>query len=290
MQELTQPILELIRLTSTDLPPDVEDSLHKALEQEQPGSAARGALETIIKNVELSRKNSTPICQDTGTPIFYVKYPGGWSTRKLHQQIEAAVVEATKRAYLRPNSVNSLTEKNTGNNLGDHYFPTVHFEEVEGDTLTIDLILKGGGCENVGAQYSLPDTKLGAGRDLAGVRKVVLNAVYQAQGQGCAPGILGVAIGGDRGSSYYASKEVLFRKMGEANPDVKLADLEKRLTDEANQLDIGPMGFGGKTTVLGTKITHLHRLPASFFVAISYMCWAYRRRRMTWKDGKASYE
>jgi fumarate hydratase class I len=290
MQDITPQILELTRITSTDLPPDAEISIHKALEQEQPGSAARGALETIIKNVELSRKNSTPICQDTGTPIFYVKYPSGWSTRILRQQIEAAVAEATRRAYLRPNSVNSLTEKNTGNNLGDHYFPTVHFEEVDGDTLTIDLLLKGGGCENVGAQYSLPNSKLGAGRDLAGVRKVVLDAVYQAQGQGCAPGILGVAIGGDRGSSYYASKETLFRKMNEANPDAKLANLEERLTNEANQLDIGPMGFGGKTTVLGTKITHLHRLPACFFVTISYMCWAYRRRRMTWKDGKASYE
>ena len=290
MQDITPQILELIRITSTDLPPDIENSIRKALEQEQPGSAARGALETIIKNVELSRKNSTPICQDTGTPIFYVKYPSDWSTRALRKQIEAAVAEATRSAYLRPNSVNSLTEKNTGNNLGDHHFPTVHFEEIEDNALTIDLLLKGGGCENVGAQYSLPNSKLGAGRDLAGVRKVVLDAVYQAQGQGCAPGILGVAIGGDRGSSYYASKETLFRKLDDENPETKLADLEERLTTEANQLDIGPMGFGGKTTLLGTKITHLHRLPACYFVTISYMCWAYRRRRMTWNDGKAIYE
>jgi fumarate hydratase class I len=289
MQDLTEQILELIRLAATDLPPDVEARLRKAVEQEEPGSAARGALETIIKNVELSRKDSTPICQDTGTPIFYVKYPEGWSTRKLRQQIEAATVQATKNAYLRPNSVDSLSGKNSGNNLGGDYFPTVHFEEVEGDTLTIDLILKGGGCENVGAQYSLPDTSLGAGRDLAGVRKVVLDAVHRAQGQGCAPGILGVAIGGDRGSSYYASKEVLFQKMGEANPNTELETLEDRLTDEANQLGIGPMGFGGKTTVLDTKITSLNRLPASYFVTISYMCWAYRRRRMTWQDGKVTY-
>jgi hypothetical protein len=102
--------------------------------------------------------------------------------------------------------------KNSGNNLGDHYFPTVHFEEVDGGALTIELMLKGGGCENVGAQYSLPNSVLGAGRDLAGVRKVVLDAVHKAQGQGCAPGILGVAIGGDRGSSYLASKETLLRR------------------------------------------------------------------------------
>ncbi len=289
MQDLTQEILELIRLAATDLPPDVELSLRKALEQEQPGSAARGALETILTNISISRQNSTPICQDTGTPIFYVKYPEGWSTRKLRQQIEAATAEATKRSYLRPNSVDSLNGKNSGNNLGGEHFPSIHFEEVEGEALTIDLMLKGGGCENVGAQYSLPNTALGAGRDLAGVRKVVLDAVHQAQGQGCAPGILGVAIGGDRGSGYLASKETLLRKMDDANPNPELAALEERLTGEANQLGIGPMGFGGQTTVLGTKITALNRLPASYYVTISYMCWAYRRRRMTWQAGKVSY-
>ena len=219
MQDLTEPILELIRLASTDLPPDVEKSLRQAVEQEEPGSAARGALETILKNVELSRPNSTPICQDTGTPIFYVRYPEGWSTRKLRQQIETAVADGHQDTptCARTRS-NSLTGKNTGNNLGDAHFPTIHFEEVEGDALTIELMLKGGGCENVGAQYSLPDSSLGAGRDLAGVRKVVLDAVHKAQGQGCAPGILGVAIGGDRGSSYLASKEVLYPQDGRGQP------------------------------------------------------------------------
>ncbi len=290
MQDLTEPILELVRLASTDLPPDVEKSLRIAVEQEEPGSAARSALETILKNVEISRANSTPICQDTGTPIFYVHYPEGWSTRKLRAQIESAVATATQKAYLRPNSVDSLSGKNSGDNLGGAHFPTIHFEEVEGDALTIDLMLKGGGCENVGAQYSLPDSRIGAGRDLAGVRKVVLDAVHQAQGYGCAPGILGVAIGGDRGSSYLASKETLFRKLDEPSPNPELAALEERLTNEANQLGIGPMGFGGKTTMLGTKITSLNRLPASYFVTVSYMCWAYRRRRMTWEGGQVRYE
>jgi fumarate hydratase class I len=268
----------------------VEKSLRQAVEQEEPGSAARSALETILKNVEISRANSTPICQDTGTPLFYVRYPEGWSTRRLRAQIETAVVTATQRSYLRPNSVDSLSGKNSGDNLGGSHFPSLHFEEVEGETLTIDLMLKGGGCENVGAQYSLPDSKIGAGRDLAGVRKVVLDAVHQAQGYGCAPGILGVAIGGDRGSSYLASKETLIRKMDEPSPNPELAALEERLTGEANQLGIGPMGFGGKTTVLGTKIASLNRLPASFFVTVSYMCWAYRRRRMTWEGGQVRYE
>jgi fumarate hydratase class I len=264
--------------------------LRESVAREEPGSAARGALETIIKNVEMARANATPICQDTGTPIFYVYYPEGWSTRKLRAQIETAVVSATENAYLRPNSVDSLTGANSGNNLGGDYFPSIHFEEVEGETLTIDLMLKGGGCENVGAQYALPNTQLGAGRDLAGVRKVALDAVHKAQGKGCAPGILGIAVGGDRGSSYYASKDALFRQLDDENEVPELADLEDRLTEEANQMGIGPMGFGGNTTVLGTKITTLNRLPASYFVSVSYMCWAYRRRRLTYKDGEVNYQ
>ena len=290
MLDLTQPILELIRLAATDLPPDVETALRQALAREDPGTAAHGALETILENVELARQQTTPICQDTGTPLFYVHYPEGWSTRRLREQIKNAVIAATRHSYLRPNSVHSITGKNTGNNLGDPYFPTIHFEEIEGEILTIDLMLKGGGCENVGAQYSLPNANLAASRDLPGVRKVVLDAVHKAQGYGCAPGILGIAIGGDRGSSYLASKEVLLQNLADTNPDTQLAAMETRLTSEANQLGIGPMGFGGQTTLLGTKITSLHRLPASYFVSVSYMCWAYRRRRMVWKDGQASYD
>jgi fumarate hydratase class I len=290
MRDLTNEILELIRRTSSDLPPDVEKRLRAAVENEAPGSAARGAFETIIKNVELSRKNSSPICQDTGTPIFYVKYPPGWSTLQLKQQIRTALAGATKKSFMRPNAVDAVYDKNSGNNLGGDDFPYIHFEEVEGAELTVELMLKGGGCENVGAQYSLPDNRLGAGRDLAGVRKVVLDAVQRAQGQGCAPGILGVSIGGDRGTGYVKSKEVLLDKIGTRNPDTKLAELEERLTAEANQLGIGPMGFGGKTTVIDTKITGLSRLPASYFVTISYMCWAYRRRKMTVKGDEVIYD
>ncbi len=290
MRDLTVELVELIRFTSTNLSPDVQQTLEAARDREERGSAAQSALITILDNVALSRQNSTPICQDTGTPIFYVRYPEGWSTRQLRQQIRQAIVEATRKSYLRPNAVDALTDKNSGNNLGDDAFPTIHFEEVAGDELTVELMLKGGGCENVGAQYSLPNSALGAGRDLAGVRKVVLDAVQKAQGQGCAPGILGVSIGGDRGSGYYASKEVLFSPKEDENPDPQLAALEQRLTDEANQLGIGPMGFGGKTTVLTTKMTGMHRLPASFFVSVSYMCWAHRHRKMVVRGEAVRYE
>ena len=291
MKDLTNEIIELIRRTSSSLPKDVEDRLRAAVAKEAPGSAARGALETIMKNIELSRKNSTPICQDTGTPIFRVHYPEGWSTRKLREQIRSAMAEATKKNFMRPNAVDAVYDKNTGNNLGGDDFPSIHFEEVDADQpLTIELMLKGGGCENVGRQYSLPHNELGAGRDLAGVRKVALDAVQKAQGQGCAPGILGISIGGDRGTSYIKSKEVLYDKIGTRNADPELAKLEERLTEEANTLGIGPMGFGGQTTVIDTKITGLSRLPASYYVSVSYMCWAYRRRKMTVTGDNVEYD
>jgi fumarate hydratase, class I len=290
MRDLTQELLELVRFTSTNLPEDVERALRKAYANEEEGSAARNALTTILKNVEMTRKNSTPICQDTGTPIFFVRYPEGYSQLKLRQQITAAIELATKKNYLRPNAVNSLDGKNTGNNLGDEHFPTIHFEEVEGEDLTVELMLKGGGCENVGAQYSLPDNRVQAGRDLEGVRRAALDAVWNAQGEGCSPGFLGVSVGGDRGTSYVASKEALLRKADDENPNPELNALENRITSEANQLGVGPMGFGGKSTVLGTKINATHRLPASFFVTISYMCWAYRRRKMTVKGEEVTYE
>jgi fumarate hydratase, class I len=289
MENLVPHFIELIRRASTDLPADMEAALHDARASEEPDSAAQAALDSILQNVELSRKNSTPICQDTGTPIFYVYYPTRWSTLALKKQIREAVAASTAKSYLRPNSVDTLTGKNPGNNLGDD-FPYFHFEEWEEDYLRVDLMLKGGGCENVGAQYSLPDARLDANRDLDGVRRAVLDAVHQAQGMGCAPAVIGVAVGGDRGSSYIKSKEQFFRPLDDVNADPKLAALEQRLVQEANTLGIGAMGFGGKTTVLSVKIDSLERLPASYFVTASYMCWADRRRSLIYRNGEVTIE
>jgi fumarate hydratase class I len=277
--DLTDAFVELVRRAATNLPADMEKALREAKEQEEKGSAAEGALEAILQNVDLARGHSTPICQDTGTPIFEIYYPVGVSTRLLAEQIRLAVAEATDQAYLRPNAVDSLTGKNSGDNTGED-FPTIHFHEWGENAIHVDLLLKGGGCENVSAQYKLPDAGLHAGRDLEGVRRVVLDAVYQAQGKGCAPGVLGVAIGGDRGSSYLKSKQQLLRPLEDANPNEELAALEEQLYKEANELGIGPMGFGGQTTVLGVKVGTQHRLPASYFVSIAYMCWANRRASM----------
>jgi len=287
MQDITEHLVELIKSTSTDLAPDVEQALQTAVSQEKPGSAAQGALETVLENIRLSRETGRPICQDTGTPIFYVWHPEGMSQRKLREQIRAAVRTATQQAYLRPNAVEALSGKNSGDNTGVD-FPTVHFEEWDRDELRIGLMLKGGGCENCGIQYSIPSPELEASRDLKGVRKALLDAAHKAQGLGCAPGILGVGIGGDRSTGVIKAKEQLFRPLGDANPDPALDALEKQLHREINELGIGPMGFGGKTTVLGVKMAQLHRLPASFFVSVAYMCWADRRKIMTIEDGRAT--
>jgi fumarate hydratase, class I len=289
MLDMTESLVELIKSTSTDLCPDVEKALTAAQGVEQEGSAAKGALATILENVALSRRTGRPICQDTGTPIFYVWYPPGESQRRLREQIAAAVRLATERSYLRPNAVDALSGKNSGDNTGTD-FPSIHFEEWEHDHIKIGLVLKGGGSENCGCQYSIPSPEFEASRDLKGVRKAVLDAAFRAQGLGCAPGILGVGIGGDRASSIIKAKEQLFRPLGDRNPDPELAAMEQRLHHEINELGIGPMGFGGKTTVLGVKLATLHRVPASFFVSIAYMCWADRRKIMTVKNGKVMIE
>lgn len=290
--DLTAAFAELVRRAATILPADMEQALTSAKAEEEQGSAAEGALDTILLNVNIARQHATPICQDTGTPIFEVFYPLGISTRAIASQIREAVAIATQKAFLRPNAVDSLTGANSGDNSGLE-FPTMHFHEWEEEHLHVELLLKGGGCENVSTQYKLPDSALGAGRDLEGVRRVILDAVYQAQGKGCAPGVLGVAIGGDRGSSYIKSKEQLLRKLDDRNEDEQLAALEERIMREGNELGIGPMGFGGKTTLLGVKIGALHRLPASYFVSIAYMCWANRRASMDVKlaeDGEVEVD
>jgi fumarate hydratase class I len=275
--KLFETLVELIRVTSTNLPPDVRNSVTTALEKEKSGTAGEYAMKVIQRNIDIACGVSQPLCQDTGSILFFVKTPVGYDQITFSEVCEAAVAKATELGYLRQNSVDSITGQNSGNNLGPGT-PTIYFEQHRSEELDIRLALKGGGCENVGAQYSLPDSRLGAGRDLDGVRKVVLDAVYQAQGKGCGPGILGVVIGGDRSTGFSYSKKLFLRTMEDTNTDPRLAELEQRILQEANSLGIGPMGFGGNTTLLGVKIASLNRLPASYFVSVSYMCWAFRRQ------------
>src|SRR6187397_2896243 len=172
----------------------------------------------------------------------------------MKKQIREAVAEATRRGKLRPNSVDSITGANSGDNLGPGT-PILHFDQWEqDDEIEIRLILKGGGCENMNAQYSLPTelAHLGrADRTPDGVRKCILHAVWQAQGKGCAPGAVGVAIGGDRTSGYLEAKQQLFRALDDVNPDERLASLEAEIMRTVNTLGVGTMGFGGNVSLIG---------------------------------------
>ncbi len=270
-------LLELIRRTSVDLPPDVEQALRKSLDGEADGSHARWALRTMIDNVDLARRNTTPICQDTGSLLFYFRVPAGFDTNTLVSATRNAVARATRKGYLRQNTVDSLTGAAYATNIGNGA-PTFHFDQGARKTVEVRLMMKGGGCENVGRQYELPNPELGADRDLEGVRRCVLDAVWRAQGRGCAPGVLGVCIGGDRASGHAYAKAQFLRKLTDRSPVKVLARLEDQLMREAASLDIGPMGLTGRTALLGVKIGALCRLPASYFVTVSYMCWACRRR------------
>jgi fumarate hydratase class I len=274
-----QSLVELITRTSTDLPPDVRTAMGLALVQEDRATRAGQALTVIAQNIDQAASCEGPICQDTGMPTFEIKVPVGANQIWMKQQIREAVAEATRRGKLRPNSVDSITGENSGNNLGPGT-PIIHFEQWERDEIEVKLILKGGGCENTNAQYALPaelDHLGRADRSLEGVRKCILHAVWRAQGKGCSPGAVGVCVGGDRTSGYLHAKEQLFRTLDDTNPDARLAQLEQQIMDEANTLTVGPMGFGGRTSLIGCKIGALNRLPASFFVSIAYDCWAFRR-------------
>jgi fumarate hydratase, class I len=276
---LEASLLELIRITSTVLPKDVVTAISAGRRNEQAGTNAAYALEVIDCNIGMAKDKSQPLCQDTGSILVYLHAPVGYDVLAFEEHFRAAVREATRKGYLRQNSVDAVTGANSGDNLGPGT-PDFHTSFWHRDQLEVILMLKGGGCENVGAQYTLPNPKFG-GRDMVGVENALLDCVLQAQGQGCGPGILGVCIGGDRSSGYAHSKLQLLRMLDDSNVDPLLGALEERIVDKANRSGIGPMGFGGRTTLIGCKIGKLNRVPASFFVTISYMCWAFRRQGVT---------
>jgi fumarate hydratase class I len=283
MEKLQESMYKLIVETSTNLPKDVRRAIQRAREKESAGTRSAMALHTITNNIKMADDNISPICQDTGMPTFKIKTPVGVNQLVIKEAIYAAIEQATKDGKLRPNSVDSLFGNNSGNNLGAGT-PVVKFEQWEKDYIDARLILKGGGCENKNIQYSLPCELEGlgkAGRDLDGIRKCLLHAVYQAQGQGCSAGVIGVGIGGDRTSGYELAKEQLFRSLDDESQIPELRQLEEYVMEHANKLGIGTMGFGGETTLLGCKIGVYNRLPASFYVSVAYNCWAYRRLGVT---------
>jgi len=268
---LKEKIVNLYKKTATELPEDVIFALEKS-EKKENNPIGRKIISDILENIDKAKTKLKPICQDTGIPIFYIKYPKKYSQKELGIIINEATIIATREISLRPNAVDSLTERNLGNR------PAIYFEESE--KFEIDLMLKGGGSENVSAIYQLPNQEINAGRNLDGIRKCVLGAVFKAQGKGCSPYIIGVAVGGNIEEIAHLSKKQLLRKVNDVNPNSVLKNFEKKVLKEVNQLNIGPLGLGGKTTALAVKINCASRHPASFFVGVSIGCWCLRRQKL----------
>ena len=266
------------------LPEDVKQALQKAYAAET-SEAGKTQLKAILDNVEFAEKYQAPICQDTGTIIFYIKAA---AEAKDLDKIEEALTKATRRATvevpLRPNSVNPFTQKNSGDNTG-RLIPYINWEIVPGDIMEITVMPKGGGSENMCVMGMLVP-----GEGIKGVKKFIVDAVIRAGAKPCPPNILGVGIGGGSDISIKLAKKALLRPLNEPNPDPEIAELENEIFEAVNMTGIGPMGLGGKTTVLGVHIDYAYRHPASYPAAVAFQCWAARRATARINaDGKVEY-
>jgi len=283
MKNFEQSMYDLIVKASTDLPNDIRNAMEEARQTENAGTSSLMALDAIALNNDMAVDKVSPLCQDTGQPNWKIHVPVGINQIEMKAAIERALIRATQDAKLRPNAVDPITGQNSGNNLGPG-LPAVEFIQWEEDYIDVKFMLKGGGSENKSVQYTLPCEIDGlgfVGRDLDGVRKCILDAIYKAQGQGCSPGFLGVGVGGDRTGSFKTAKEQFYRLVDDVNPDEDLRKVEDYIMDKAQTFGIGTLGFGGETTLLSCKIGKMNRLPASFFVSVIYMCWAFRRLGVT---------
>lgn len=286
MLTLRDGIVELYKKVATSIPRDVEDSIKAALESEADPET-RDRLSGILKRIVTARTTSTAVCEDTGFPVFFVKVPRGLGHLHIREVITEATRSATRKIPLRPNAVDPVTEVNSGDNVGDH-FPIVHVEESQEHSLVVDLMLRGGDCENLGRLYSLP-ARLECGRgadavvaerDFEGVRRCVLDAVSRAGAAGCLPFTLGVAVGGARDHVTCLSKKQLLRRIGDTNPNSALAQLEGALMGDLAAFR--RRAGAAVPTVLGVKIGCGYRHPDSYFVDVSFACWANRRGRLIW--------
>ncbi len=272
---LKDELVQLIRQTSTTLPPDVEAALRSARDGEPEGSLARRTLSLMLENAEEARRSDSPICHDVGTLHFDIEHGPETAAREVENAVLAAVDEAGRLACLRPDGDGATLRVTSGDGAGAD--PDIRLHQRVEPGLRIRLVMDGQGARNVGAVYSLPDEAIGVGCDLEGVRRCVVEAVRRSQGFCCAPGTIGVGVAGDRESALVLARDQLLRKLDEGNPDPALAALEAELIPALDGLGIGPMGFGGRTTVLGVKIGAPEGVSAGSCVAVAFMCWAYRR-------------
>ena len=275
--------VKLLQLAVTKLPSDTKKLLQTAYENET--SVGKSQLKAILDNIELAEKTAAPMCQDTGIIIFYIKAGSELSgLDKIESALRKATIRATKEIPLRPNAVDPFTHENMGNNTG-RFVPFINWEIVPGNELEITVLPKGGGSENVSALGMLTPSD-----GVVGLKKFVVDTVIKAGAKPCPPTILGVAVGGGADIAIKLAKKALLRPINEPNSDPKLAKIEQELLQAVNSTGIGPMGLGGKTTVLGVKLDYAHRHPASYPVAVVVQCWAARKATAKiYPNGKVEY-
>ncbi|MCS7096876.1 MAG: fumarate hydratase [Candidatus Methanomethylicia archaeon] len=274
--KIEDAIVMLIKAASIHLPKDVKNVLIRARDIED-NPLAKAQLNAIIKNCELAEAESKPVCQDTGLISFYISIGDNFPIKsKLMNIIKTATIRATKEVPLRPNAVDVLTGKNSGDNTG-RYIPSIDWEFIPNtDKAEITVFLKGGGSETPCiAKVILPT------EGLKYAKKLVLDTVVDAGAKPCPPTLIGVGLGGTIDLAVKIAKKALLRPIGVRSSVEEIAKIEEELINLINSLGIGPHGVGGKTTVLDVHVDCAHRHPASYAVAVVFNCWAVRRSTMT---------
>ncbi len=276
--EFQNKVVEAIRLAVTRVTPETEEALSKAVDAEDE-EGPKVQLKAILENICVGKDECVPICQDTGTITFFVEVGADFpDLGKIREILTEAVIEATSAIPLRPNAIHPISHDNTGNNTG-RFIPSIHWDIVEGDELTLQVMPKGGGSENMSKLVMMTP-----GKGLKGVKEIVIDQVAAMEGKPCPPTVVGVGIGGGADMALELAKKALLRKVGERHPEKEIADIEEELLEKINRLGIGPMGIGGKTTILDVKIEYAHRHPASFPVAVVPQCWANRQAKVVVKS------
>lgn len=280
ISDLREKLVEAIMLSETSIPPDVEEMIRNAYETEE-SEIGKAQLRAILENIEIARSKKLPICQDTGLLGFIVEIGDNFPIRpsKIREIIIEATKEATKEVPLRPNAIDIWAEKNTGNNVGKGV-PIIHFEPTTHNNLKITVFPKGGGSSYVTKLYSIPPAK-----GLKGLIEVAVKAVYDAGPKPCPPTFMGIGIGGTEDLAMFLAKKALLNRMTENSENKEIARIEREIVKKVNKLGIGPMGLGGRWTVLNARIEWACRHPATFLVGIAFNCWALRRAFLEVKDG-----
>lgn len=283
---IEETVYELLKKASTVAPRDVRTALESAYSAEE-GDVPKMQLKAILKNIEIASEKSLPMCQDTGVHIFFVK--GNLklidSFSEFEESIRSALRKATKEVPLRPNAVHPLTRKNSGDNTGIR-MPYINYIPTDDPWLEITEFPKGAGSENMSFMSMLTPSQ-----GINGIKRFVLDCVIRSGGKPCTPTVIGVGIGGTSDIAMHIAKEALLRPIGDRHPEKEIAELEEELLKAVNETGIGPMGLGGKTTVLDVHVEYAYCHTASLPVAVNTQCWTGRKAKARiYEDGRVEME